>query len=122
MKKLLFGLVITMLMVACNNGEIQSDKVAPKPADNVTMAKPATDTLPSTLTTVVIPETPEAMAAELCRLNKGIKTAKAMGDQPMADVTQKKYIEYNKALKEKFGNDYEAKKIIREIMEKCDKN
>ncbi len=122
MKKLLSGLVITMLMVACNNGETKADETAAKSADTVTMAKPATDTLPSTLTTVVIPETPEAMAAELCRLNKGIKTAKAMGDQPMADVTQKKYIEYNKALKEKFGNDYEAKKIIREIMEKCDKN
>lgn len=122
MKKLLSGLVITILMVACNNGETKADQTAAKPADTVTAVKSATDTVPSTLTTIVITETPEAMAAELCRLNKSIKTAKAMGDQPMADVSQKKYGEYNLMLKEKFGNDESAKKIIKAVMEQCDKN
>jgi len=123
MKKLLSGLGIAMLMVACNNGETKTSETDTKPADTLPAAKPAaTDTVPSTVSNVVIPETPGAMAAELCRLNKGIKTAKAMGDMNMANVTQKKYDEYNAKLKEKFGKDELAKITIKSIMEKCDKN
>lgn len=122
MKELLSGLVITMLMVACNNGETKADGTAAKPADTVTIAKPATDTAASTLTTIVIAETPEAMAAELCRLNKSIKLGKAIGDLPAAGVAETKYKAYNKILKEKYGHDNAAKKIIKEIMEQCDKN
>jgi hypothetical protein len=122
MKKLLSGLVITMLMVACNNGETKADETTAKPADTVTIAKPATNTAASTLTTIVIAETPEAMAAELCRLNKSIKLGKAIGDMPAAGVAQTKYNAYNKMLKEKYGNDNAAKIIIKKIMEDCEKN
>ncbi len=122
MKIFLSGLVVTLLMVACNNGETKVAETAVKPVDTVSATKPATDTVPSTLTTLVIAETPEAMGAELCRLNKAIKTAKAIGDQAMADISQKKYNEYNKVLKEKFSNDDAAKRTIKEIMEQCDKN
>ena len=121
MKKVLSVLVITMLMIACNNGEPKINETAAKTSDTVTAEKSVKDTVPSTLTTVVIADTPEAMATELCRLNKGIKLAKAMGDQPMADVTQKKYMEYNQKMKQRFGNDELAKITIKSIMENCGK-
>lgn len=123
MKKLLFGLGTIMLIAACNNNETKTGETVVKTADTASVVNAATTgSVPSTITTVVIAKTPQAMAAELCRLNKAIKTARSIGDQNMAAVSQKKYDEYNKTLREKFGNDYTAKKMIREIMEQCDKN
>jgi hypothetical protein len=59
----------------------------------------------------------EYLAGELCKLNLLLKASKTPEEKSIARAN---YNAHEKMLREKFGSDEAAKKIIKEIMEKCD--